>query len=340
MNHSGTDSQLSGKRVLMLAPSFFNYEIEIKNQIEKLGANVTYINDDPSHLFLAIKGLIRRMKVETKWMVTLFERHIERRIKDEKYDFIFVICGWAVTSLLSKNLRNNHLRVDGKMVLYYWDSLALLGDDIKRWDYYDQIYTFDKKDYLDNSDRMKFLPLFYVDSYSKESPLIEKEIDLFSIGSFKFNRYFNIEKIKTVNPTIRVCSYMFDRRWLITLHKIFRPKYKHIELDNLKFKKLSAEEIVSYYNKSNAILDIPMAGQIGLTMRTFECLAMRKKMVTTNKNVKEYDFYRSENIYVMDSESCVLPDKYWFQHEYVAIPQDIYKKYSIDSWINYIFFYE
>ena len=92
MNHSGTDSQLSGKRVLMLAPSFFNYEIEIKNQIEKLGANVTYINDDPSHLFLAIKGLIRRMKVETKWMVTLFERHIERRIKDEKYDFIFVIC--------------------------------------------------------------------------------------------------------------------------------------------------------------------------------------------------------------------------------------------------------
>ena len=48
--------------------------------------------------------------------------------------------------------------------------------------------------------------------------------------------------------------------------------------------------IIDIFKKSRAVLDIPIAGQNGLTMRTFECLAMKKKIVTTNENIKQYAF--------------------------------------------------
>lgn len=334
------NSLLIGKKVLLLSPSFFQYEKEIKDQIEKMGAEVAYINNDPSNIFLVCKGVFERIGLSTKWMIKCFESSVERKIKNRKFDYVLVICGWAVTSRLSKIIRERHLSDNGKMFLYYWDSLSLLGDDISRWDFFDHIFTFDKNDYKIHADRMSFLPLFYINSYSKDVLSVEKDIDLFTVGSFKINRYLDIEHIKKNNPDIHIYSYMFEHKWLIKFHKFFRPKYKDVDISNIKFKKLTANEIVFYYSRSNAILDIPRLGQNGLTMRTFECLGMGKKMVTTNPNVVEYDFYNCNNIYVMDARDKKLPNIEWFKSDFVPLPQDISEKYSLQSWIKHIFFYE
>ena len=42
---------LSGKTVLLLAPKFFGYELEIKKELENLGARVIYFDERPKNDF-------------------------------------------------------------------------------------------------------------------------------------------------------------------------------------------------------------------------------------------------------------------------------------------------
>ena len=65
----------------------------------------------------------------------------------------------------------------------------------------------------------------------------------------------------------------------------------------MSFKSLSSNEIVSYYDRSNIVLDISHPGQSGLTMRTFETIGAGKKLITTNADIKNYPFYNPENIF-------------------------------------------
>ncbi|WP_228731997.1 MULTISPECIES: hypothetical protein [Pseudomonas] len=43
-------------------------------------------------------------------------------------------------------------------------------------------------------------------------------------------------------------------------------------------------------------------GQAGLSFRFFEAMTSRKKVITTNKSVVDYDFYNPANILVIDEK--------------------------------------
>ena len=44
-----------GKKILFIGPKTFNYETEIKNNLESLGAQVIYYNDKPfSNIFFEV----------------------------------------------------------------------------------------------------------------------------------------------------------------------------------------------------------------------------------------------------------------------------------------------
>ena len=88
--------------------------------------------------------------------------------------------------------------------------------------------------------------------------------------------------------------------------------------------------------KSRCILDFPYACQEGLTMRTIEALGAKCKLITTNKNIIQYDFYNEKNIYIIDPITMNLPDEEFILSEYEDIPNDMYLYYSLDSWIEWL----
>ena len=83
---------------------------------------------------------------------------------------------------------------------------------------------------------------------------------------------------------------------------------------------------------SKVILDIQHPAQTGLTMRTIEMIGLKKKIITTNQDIVHYDFYRPENIQVIDRKNAII-DKTFFDKEYVEISRSIYEKYSIRNWV-------
>ena len=324
---------LKNKRVLLLAPKFFNYEVYLAEALRAKGADVAYYNADPSQLITMCDSTLKKIIKGSDLFVKLFEKRLQRRITG-KYDYIIIVCGWAVTRYTVKYLRDFRLKQNGKMILYYWDSIDRLADDVERRKYFDLVFSFDPFDCANSKEKILHLPLFYTDTYVKQSYKNNPKYDLSIIGSFRLDRYDYIEKLKKQNPSLKIYSYLYIKKYVIRLHKLLRKKYRHIDLGKLDFSALSQEEVIEKYSNSKAVLDKPGDKQRGLTIRTFETLAMRKKLVTSNDTIKGYDFYCPNNIFVIDSNNMVLPDESWFDQPFDNSRNKIFSKYCLDNWMS------
>ena len=77
-------------------------------------------------------------------------------------------------------------------------------------------------------------------------------------------------------------------------------------------------------------------GQYGLSFRVFEAMSLEKKIITDNESIKTYDFYNPNNILILNKNITNL-DRSFFESPYQSIPEDVYEKYTLDSWINKVF---
>lgn len=117
-------------------------------------------------------------------------------------------------------------------------------------------------------------------------------------------------------------------------HKLFSPEYKDAKLSDFQLNKLQANEMMDIFENSRCILDAPQAGQSGLTIRTIECLGAKRKLITTNKDIKKYDFYNENNIFVF-TDTIDVNSKF-FNSPFVDIDESIYMKYSLREWLRTI----
>lgn len=329
---------LNNKDVLLFAPQFYGYENAISDGLLAMGANVTYLDCNPNICESNIIRIFRKLNFRAKIFSLFFEikkwRELTNKSKKKKYDIVLIVCAWAISDTFLAQIKDCLLKDSGRMILYYWDSRHNVADNRSRFKYFNRIYSFDSKDCEEESE-LVFLPLFYRNEYLKKNTLHihERKYDLAIVASYNLFRYLLVEKLKQNNPQMSIYSYLYANRFIILLHKIFRKSCKNVDLKKVSHISLLPEEITSIYESSAAILDFPHPNQNGLSIRTFECMAMEKKMVTTNINVEKYDFYNTDNIYIL-SDDMELPVYEWFGNEYHTIESAIVDQYSIKSWID------
>jgi hypothetical protein len=63
---------------------------------------------------------------------------------------------------------------------------------------------------------------------------------------------------------------------------------------------------------------------------------MNKKLITTNPDIINYDFYNPNNIQVIDGENIRFDAKF-FNVPYEPIPEMIYNKYTLSDWVDVVF---
>lgn len=70
-----------------------------------------------------------------------------------------------------------------------------------------------------------------------------------------------------------------------------------------------------------------------------ECLAYNTKLITTNKDVINYDFYNENNILIVDKiEEIEKIDINFFKSPYLELSKEILDKYSFEGFLKEIFF--
>lgn len=328
------EKYLEGKKILFIAPSFFGYEKEIKKEMENNGAKVKYYADNPYNDILNSKILVKFSKFRNKIYKNYFSK-ILLESKKEEYDYCFVIKGDMIPNFFLHKLKINKKTF---FIMYQWDTIKRFPQIKDKLSYFDKIYSFEYED-TQIYPKIKYLPLFYLEKYSEIKNLnLDKEIDLLFIGSNHSDRMEILNKIKKISEELDLKCFFHIQNKIYAYIKniIFNKNFNNFKELGYTYKSLTVEEIIELYKKSKIIIDIQALGQKGLTMRMIECLGAQKKIITTNENISNKDFYDEKNILIIDRENININMEF-IKKEYEPIDETLYKKYSLDAWIKTLF---
>ena len=314
------------KKLLLYMTDFYGYHSKIIKTIEDAGWEVTWYQDkvNLNYFERAFSKLFKKYKF------CKYDKYFNKTLKEhigEKFDRILIIFGANFfTGNHIKKLRKNF--PNARIVYYAWDSVTNFPKIKELFEHADLSYTFDPIDASYHN--VNFLPLFYTNTSNMIK--IRKDYDLSSVMSLY------IEKCDMLNDALHLVSkdkktFLYfkvrDKHYLNRLKKKKNKFYLEFK-ESIKINKLAYEKCIDCFSCSKAVLDIPLPNQVGLTMRTFEVLSLHTKLITTNKSIKEYDFYSPNNIYILDGNE--IPDSFFetkFDENF-----SLDKKYSLTNFVS------
>ena len=210
--------------------------------------------------------------------------------------------------------------------LYFWNPVEKMypsnGDMmVRNAKKLMSVFSFDHNDCKKYG--VDYRPMVYSSDVSKAiKTKTVPEYDIFFLG-WKKDRSKLIEKL--YNDVFKAkfkCLFILvgdedkviDNSIIYTTHRV--PYSKYLE----------------YVLNSKAILDIPQEGQEGLTIRNVEALFLRKKLITSNKQIVEYNLYDPDNYYVLGLSNCGLNN--FLQLDYKIIDDKIVDIYDFEKWVS------
>lgn len=234
--------------------------------------------------------------------------------KIKQYDTVIVNAqnlSWKILSYIKR--KNSRCRI----IVWYWDTVnekRVLPDKYRE---FCEIWSFDNEDC--KKYHMNLNSQFY---YPLELSKSEIMYDAMFIGRDK-GRTERLNEIYSVlqKNNLKIYTYIqddkIDKKWLWKKNK----------------KEIEYEEVANLVAKSRCIIDIPKKGQTGITMRVLESIFYSKKLITTDSNIKSYEFYYKNNIFIWgedDVESIVE----FVNSEYEQIDENIKRYYMLEEWVK------
>ena len=168
------------------------------------------------------------------------------------------------------------------------------------------------------------MPYFYIFSlyaFEDYERMISPEAvtDVFFVGEEKGDRAERIQQIKDVLTKAHLRS---------DFHLI--PQKRR---GKMKAAYMAYSDVIDHVKKSKAILELISDGQTGITQRPYEALMMKKKLITTSAEIKNYDFYCEDNVFILgERDPEELPA--FLETPFKEIEADIVKAYTLEKWLE------
>lgn len=321
------------KNIILIMPKYFKYEKYIYEELKKKDCkvNLIYENlDDINWFYRIIYVYFPKLKKEL-----LFKYYKKKIAKFSKIDGVLVIRGSSIDKKIINYIKSkvNH---NVKFIMYQWDGINNNKNILEIVKYFDKIYTFDMIDAEKYG--WEYRPLFFIPQLINTKQ--KKDIDMLFVCGLHSERYQILMKIKNICESNNlILKSNLTTNLIIFLKKKYLnkdPLYIKISEKDISFSNISLEETYDLYARSKIVIDYTHPNQNGLTMRTIEALGTRCKLITNNINIKKSDFYLEDNILLYKNEEIEVP-KDFLDKKYIPINDKIYKRYSIENWIEDIF---
>ncbi|HEM5176330.1 TPA: glycosyltransferase [Streptococcus suis] len=248
-----------------------------------------------------------------------FHRYWLEAWKDNlaNYDTIVVFDN-AVTPKLLKYIKE-HISSQTALKIWLWNVPNEHIDYLK--ENFD-VYCFDKT--YSEKQGLSFIEQFYIlDNIREEQTELLQDFYFIGVDKGRLEQIYQLAEIIEDSQM----TYLFD-----IFSNARNSDYKGI---NYLDTKITYSEIIEKIQQSKAIVEINKEGQMGLTLRALESIFFKRKLITTNSCVKNYDFYHPNNIFVL--EQSTAEDLIEFMSKpYVSLPESTIEKYSFSNWISTI----
>lgn len=322
-------------KVLLITPNFFDYPKQICDEIRSMGHEVDWFDDRPSTNSF-IKAVIRIKKDVINFIIRRYFNEVMNIVKEKKYDKVLLISGQSLSFNEKMIMTIRKTQPQAEFVLYQWDSVKNFPYIESLQKLFDRCYSFDRKDVSEN-EKLKFLPLFYNRKYAAigTRPVAKYKYDFMFVGTAHPKKYkFVREMSKKLSSTYKnqFVYFYFPSRLVYIFRKFKNPELKNARYSEFHFTPIKGKEMDDLLYESRCVLDSAQGGQTGLTIRVLESLGAKRKIITTNQDVVNYDFYRPKNIYVYEGKFDF--NDIFFNSEYQDVEKDVYEKYSLNSWLK------
>lgn len=322
-------------KILLITPNFFDYPSLMCEELQRMGHEVDWYDDRPSTNSF-VKAIIRINKNLINVMIENYFSKMLKEIKEKLYDKVLLVSGQSLSFTEGMMTRLKKIQPQAEFVLYQWDSMKNFPYIARIQKFFDRCYSFDKDDIADNP-RLRFLPLFYSRRYEEigKKNCDTYKYDLMFVGTAHPKKYKYVKemavKLKLAFPN-QFIYFFFPSRLVYIYRKVKNPELKKAKYKEFHFTPISGKKMDELLTQSKCVLDSAQDGQRGLTIRVLETLGAKRKIITTNSDVVNYDFYKEENIYVYNGDFDFKAP--FFSKPYKEIEPIIYEKYSLRNWLK------
>lgn len=321
------------KTILYLNHDFFIYDRAIAEELRRCGYEVIFRN------FIRQAGFMdrRRCKKQGILPVQYASNRCQSTILSELskkkicVDAVLVTSGQAMTEDTLKTL--HQMYPQAKFIWNLWDSINEIDHFEVLQKYFDILISFDKIE----AERYGFV--YSPDFYIKEASAAQKKYDYCFVATYTVYRNRVLQDMLSQIQGKHNFIYLKEtpnNRIVPTIRRIFSGEEKKLAERNIYYQALDYDAMLEIFAESRCIIDIAHPGQTGLSMRPFEAMAVKSKLLTTNKTIDGYDFYQADNIYIADPEELHMPPDDFLNGPYRNLPGEIYRRYSVESWCDKI----
>ncbi|MCW5520334.1 hypothetical protein J1N09_10820 [Aureitalea sp. L0-47] len=313
---------MTNRRILVIAPYAFGYTFHIAralNDYPGVNASILYV-DRPAFAYRNFMHKASNFISKTFLGKNLKKTFVSQRLKANiselgKQDTIFIIR----PDMLDDELLGFIKGYTNKFLAYYYDSTRRFPRKAEIGSFFDTVYSYDKEDVA------KFGFQFLTNYIYDESDRSEYEYQFFNISTFDF-RFPALEKL---------AAYIKQQAWT---YKILVYNGSDMPATNVEIitEQFSIEDVSEKIKNCKILLEIQRSDQIGLSFRCMEALGHRKKLITTNKDIVNYDFYDSQNILVLDENNYHIPSEF-VNSPYAEVTESVLSKYRVENWVRPIF---
>ena len=305
------------------------YNDFIPKELNKMNIDVTYINlYNSRYKYPSILHKVLNFFFKLFFNYNLKRVHIEKHIlqrleKLEFQDHILI----TRADLFNKSTIIKIKKYTKNLIANFNDHVDKFPRIKKVAPYFDKVFSFQKTDVERYG--FNFLTNFI---YIKE-PIIKD-----SNKKVKW-RVFNVSRLdRRVDFFEKISKSLNKLKISNRIIVVGNSKFRKNKIHNLDHTTLHIpiEEVQDLIMKSDVMLDVCRNDQSGLSFRIFESMMYRKKIITNNADILNYDFYNPNNILVVNKEASNIT-KEFFETEYQDIKEDIYNKYALESWVKKVF---
>lgn len=308
-------------RVLALLSPSFGLHKNIVEEIRRQGHEVV-LYEDTFKPFDSLNHFGQGYLVRAFFSVfyNSKERFWKNQIKQDSelskpFDFLFCINGVSFCKYLHNHLKSINPQI--KCALYTWDSNKYYHF-FTNYKFFDKIYTFDPLDARDCN--VIFLPIYWMNLEKRDY-----KHKVFFIGSFHSDRFEIISKIvkqldqEGIEYFIRLFvpdnlpKYSRIKLFLLNLINsgdYFRKQYSILTMPQrpafVTCEPIDNDTFNYLLSESEIVIDTEQPQQNGLTGRMMMALGNGKKIITTNKAVKETSIYDKERILVVNRDNPII----------------------------------
>ena len=338
---------ITGKTILLLFHDFYGFQDRMRDMLLKLGAKEVVMK-----LPEGCKGSFRDTFTLTKPLRYLQNpneraektRQLISEIDGYTFDIMLCITFMHFSKFFLDYLRKKNPNV--KLFLFLWDKMSYnqphYQDYLPKFDY---VYSFDRDEAKQYG--LRYYPDFYIDDGITD---VELRYDIAFVGKALKNTMNRVTILYYVNnfckehglkPFLYLKEFGYEKPTNLFIKKKWREfrdrkewaiieKYRPYGF--LHKERIPYEQVDKIYQESKSLLDINHPNRQGMTINAITALAKGKKLITTNKRIKEEPFYDPDTIYILDDENPKL-DIDFFKRPAKKVNMEHLR---MDNWLKHI----